>query len=547
MLKYMNFGRRTRLVIAGFAAVASAATGLIVETASAEDHRAPVLRSAYGSKFTGQAKRHVPSLGHHSNLRISHRDRLPIRKAVSLGKNKSMLIEVPRALRDVIVSDPEIVDAVVQTSDRVYLIGKKTGQANAFFFDEHGDQIVTLEIIVEVDTQPLDRLLKRLIPGSQIKSEMLNDTVILTGRVRTPLDSNRAYEVASRFAITADPSSDSTAQNKVVNMLAVDGEEQVMLRVKIAEVQRSLLKQFGINLGASLTAGNFSTTFLTENALPLTAAAGLGGLPQIGSFIGNGTTGSLNGLAGVNAGPTTSGGQGGFGNSGTIGSWGSGNQQLVHTMRALERTGLVRTLAEPNLTTVSGEAAKFLAGGEFPLPLVDGEGALSVIFKQFGVGLSFTPNVLSEGRISLKIETEVSELTNDGAVTLSNVSIPALKKRSANTVVELPSGGSLAMAGLVSEDTRQNIDGFPGLKNLPVLGTLFRSRDFVKSETELVIIVTPYVVKPTARKNLSTPGDGLVAATDRKANFLGHLNRIYGRGAPAPDGGLKGDYGFIVE
>jgi pilus assembly protein CpaC len=216
-------------------------------------------------------------------------------------------------------------------------------------------------------------------------------------------------------------------------------------------------------------------------------------------------------------------------------------------MRALERDGLVRTLAEPNLTAVSGETAKFLAGGEYPVPSVDSTGSLSVTYKEFGVGVSFTPIVLSEGRISLKIETEVSELSNEGAVTLSNISIPALKKRQAKSTVELPSGGSLALAGLIRDEARQNIDGFPGLKDLPVLGTLFRNRDFIKNETELVVIVTPYMVRPTGRQNLARPDDGLAPATDLKANFLGHLNRVYGKGQPAPDGGLKGDFGFIVE
>ena len=225
----------------------------------------------------------------------------------------------------------------------------------------------------------------------------------------------------------------------------------------------------------------------------------------------------------------------------------TGNTQLAAALRAMERDGLVRTLAEPNLTAVSGETAKFLAGGEYPIPVVDSNGKLSVTFKEFGVGLAFTPVVLSEGRISLKIETEVSELTDAGAVTLTSITIPALKKRQAKSTVELPSGGSLALAGLISEDTRQNIDGFPGLKDVPVLGTLFRSRDFTKKETELVVIVTPYIVRPTARQNLARPDDGLAPASDLKANFLGHLNRVYGRGRELPPGDLKGDYGFIVE
>ena len=234
-----------------------------------------------------------------------------------------------------------------------------------------------------------------------------------------------------------------------------------------------------------------------------------------------------------------------------IGRWTAEMFLIFHLLRPnvwpVDDLGLVRTLAEPNLTAVSGEPAKFLAGGEYPVPVVDSSGQISVVYKEFGVGLSFTPIVMSEGRISLKIETEVSELTNQGAVQLANLSIPALKKRTARSTVELPSGGSLALAGLLSEDTRQNIDGFPGLKDLPVLGTLFRSRDFVKQETELVVIVTPYMVRPTARKELARPLDGLAEASDMKANFLGHLNRVYGRGQAQPVGDLKGDYGFIVE
>jgi pilus assembly protein CpaC len=218
-------------------------------------------------------------------------------------------------------------------------------------------------------------------------------------------------------------------------------------------------------------------------------------------------------------------------------------------MRMLERDGLIRTLAEPNLTAVSGETAKFLAGGEYPIPVVDASGQQSVTYKEYGVGVAFTPVVLSEGRISLKIETEVSELTDVGGVTLSSISIPALKKRQAKSTVELPSGGTLALAGLLSEDTRKNIDGFPGLKDLPVLGTLFRSNDFIKSETELVILVTPYMVKPVARQKLAKPDDGYAPASDLKFNFLGHLNRVYGKDIPQPaQVGLKdGGVGFIID
>lgn len=478
----------------------------------------------------------VAASSHRSAFIVRDSNQLPMTKGLTVALNKSLLIELPRELRDVVVSDPATLDVVVQSSNRAYLIGKRFGQANAFFFDAHGERILTLEIQVERDTSVLDALFHRLMPGSNIATEVINDTLILTGSVRNPADANKAVDIARRFAVSKKPDDNTTSDLKVINMLAVEGEEQVQLRVTVAEVQRQLLKQFGINIGAVVNSGNFVTSVLTENALPLTAAAGLGALPIPGI---NSTTG---GLANYRTGPAA----GTFGNSGTSSHWTSGSNRISNTIRALERNGFVRTLAEPNLTAVSGETAKFLAGGEYPIPIVDGNGALAVRFKEFGVGLAFTPIVMSEGRISLKIETEVSELTTDGSVTLSNIQIPALKKRQAKSTVELPSGGSIALAGLMSNDTRQNIDGLPGLKDLPILGTLFRSRDFIKDETELVVIVTPYLVKPVARKKLGRPSDGLIAASDMKANFLGHLNRIYGRGNTVSAGSTK-DFGFIVE
>lgn len=504
-----------------------------------------------------------------SVLRISAAGYGTQTRSIALGAGKSMLVEFDFDLRDVLVSDPKSVDAVVQTSNRVFLIAKKPGQTNAFFFDSHGRQILTLDITVGADVRGLETLLARLIPGSNIRVEMAGKSIVLIGTVRTPVDSNRATDIARAFAAankdgflsdigqiqqsaattggtTIVNASDaiqsgqtSSDAKPVINLLGVEGEEQVMLRVVVAEVQRELLKQFGVNLAADINAGNFSWSLLTANALPLTTAAGLGSLPIPGLDPSN------NSLAFYNKGPTAD----TFGNSGTVGGWTSsnGDYRIGKAVRALERDGLIRLLAEPNLTAISGEPAKFLAGGEYPIPVKDSNGQTSVTYKEFGVGVSFTPVVLSEGRISLKIESEVSELTNVGAVVLDSTSIPALKKRQANSTVELPSGGSIALAGLISDDVRQNIDGFPGLKDVPVLGTLFRSRDFIKRETELVVIVTPYLVKPVAPKALAKPLDGLAEATDRKANFMGHLNRIYGVESAAPVGDLKGDYGFIVE
>ncbi len=500
--------------------------------------------------------------GLQSIMRISEAG-LPAHKKLRMGLNKSTVLEVPRHLQDVLISDPSVVDAVVQTSNRIFLLAKKSGVANAFFFDNQGQQFLTLELYVERDSSGLESMLNRLLPGSSIKVEMINEAVVLNGSVRTPADAARAVQIAIQFvsveiqsqsAVSTTGNSDvkasgADAKSKVINLLAIDGEDQVMLRVVMAEVQRSLLKQFGINLGAQLANGNFvdgsadrqctaadrrggprQACRCPASPLPVTRA-----IPRCLRRRRSSATTTPGQQREPSATPASSGG------------WGAGGNRISHAIRALERDGLVKTLAEPNLTAVSGETAKFLAGGEYPIPVVDTSGALSVTYKEFGVGLSFTPMVLSEGRISLKIETEVSELTNSGAVTLSSISIPALKKRQAKSTVELPSGGSLALAGLISDNLKQNIDGFPGLKDLPVLGTLFRSRDFIKEETELVVIVTPYLVRPSARRELSRPDDGLAPATDMKANFLGHLNKIYGKGTAMPDGGLKGDYGFIVE
>lgn len=486
---------------------------------------------------------------HQSVMRISERDGFPVARGMKLGRSKSMLVEVSRDLRDVIVSNPEIMDAVVQSSNRVYLIGKKFGQSNVFFFDQNGEQIITLDVIIEQDTAVLDALYRRLLPGSNIKSEILNDTVILTGSVRNPTDSNRASDLASRFVVTP-AETEGRQKSKVINMLQVEAEEQVMLRVKVAEVERNVMKQFGINIGATINSGNFTTSLLTENALPLTAAAGLGHLPipglGTGGIPGTPATGCavMGVLCNYNPGPQNT-----FGNSGLNSRFGTPDNRVTNAIRMLERNGLVRTLAEPNLTAISGEPAKFLAGGEYPIPVVDSNGKLSVTYKEFGVSVSFTPVVLSEGRINLKIRTEVSELTDNGAVQLSGISIPALKKRTAESIVELPSGGTLAMAGLLSDDMRKNIDGVPGVKDLPILGTLFRSQDYIKRETELVVLVTPYTVRPSAIQNLAQPTDGLAAATDLKSNLLGHMNRIYGKTVPMPVGGsLKDDsIGFIVE
>jgi pilus assembly protein CpaC len=479
-------------------------------------------------------------------------------RQITLGLNKSMIIELPREVREVMVSNPEKMDAVLQTSTRAYLIGKAPGEANIIFNDKDGRQVVTLEITVERDLSALCGLLNRLIRGANIHVETVSGSVILTGTVQNAIDATRAGEIASQvigFDTNAPPTTTSssrsgvsmaggvgstsqstsrpTAAGQLINMLTVEGKEQVLLKVSVVEMERNIVKQFGVDLNALINSGSFAFAALSDLPFPINA----GGKGILAPFI---------------PGPL---GEPGFvsGTSGGGVQWQNGGSTVQSVLRALEQDGLLHTLAEPNLTAISGETANFLAGGEFPIPVSQTSTAgqaptITVVFKKFGIGLAFTPVVMSEGRISLKVSTEVSELSNEGAVRLSGFFVPALKVRRAETMVELPSGGSLVMAGLLSDQSKQALSGYPGLKNIPVLGTLFRSRDYLKNESELVILVTPYVVNPVARQRLAQPDDGFGWASDVNSDLIGQMNRVYGRHPErGPVGHFDGDVGFIVE
>jgi pilus assembly protein CpaC len=372
----------------------------------------------------------------------------PVTEHLTLGRHKAAIVQLDSDARDVLVSDPKIVDAVVKTSRRVVLLGTETGQANAYFFDGAGRQILNLDIRVERDVSELARMIKSNMPDADVKVSALNDDIVLTGTVANSIEATRAYELAERFAVDPGQGPDPS---RVENMLTVKGREQVMLKVRVAEMAHTIAKQFDVNLESAFKVASVPVLLQTANPYGLGAALATGSGAQVGSIGTNPLAPTPNNVQGM--------------------------------LNALDQVGLSHTLAEPNLTAVSGETAKFLAGGEFPVPVShDQFGNVTVAFKQFGVGLSFTPVVLSEGRISLQISTEVSELTNEGAFTQSGsngftgLSVPALAVRRAETTVELPSGGSFAIAGLLQHTTKQVIDAFPGLKEMPVLGALFRSR-----------------------------------------------------------------------
>jgi len=463
-------------------------------------------------------------------ITISSRNGM-VTQRITLGLNKAVIVMLDTDARDVLVSSPDIVDAVVRTPRRIFLMAQKIGQTNAFFFDGAGRQLAIIDIRVERDTGDLATMLHLNMPGSNIKVSAMNDNVVLTGTVSSAQEASRAQDIAGRFA--GDPL-------KVVNMLRVAGGEQVMIKVRVAEMQRNIAKQFGINLAqAAIVAG-----------VPIVASSA----PNF-ALLGR----ALNDLSGAQAGSVCSATSGStvlnpFTALTQGGTCSIQPNNLQGTLKALEQVGLVHTLAEPDLTAVSGETAKFLAGGEFPVPAGrDTSGNVSIVFKQFGVGLSFTPVVLSAGRISLQVSTEVSELTTTGSFTLNGgetgngLTIPALSVRRAQTTVELPSGGSFAIAGLMQHNTKQVVEALPGVKDLPVLGALFRSRDYQNNETELVVIISAYLVEPTLASNLASPTDGFVSPTDAETILLGKLNATYdkpGTGAhPAPSSSV----GFIVQ
>jgi pilus assembly protein CpaC len=433
---------------------------------------------------------------------------------LALGIGKSVVVDLPRDAKDVLVADPKIANAVIRSPQRAYIIGAAVGQTNVVFFDAEGQQIAAYDIAVKRDLNGVRAALKQTLPYAGIQIEGVGDGVMLTGSVSSPIEAQQAGDLAARLVGGAD---------RVVNSIAVRGRDQVMLKVNVSEVRRDIVKQMGVDLSASMNYGTAVVNFNNNN--PFTAF----GRPLIS---GNDTSVSALTKAGL--------------------------PSVTATMRAMESAGVVRTLAEPNLTAISGESATFIAGGEFPVPAgyscdpTTHVCTTQISFKKFGISLNFTPVVLSEGRISLRVMTEVSELSNDNAITLnqggSSLTVPSIKTRRAETTLEIPSGGSMAMAGLIQEQTKQAVNGLPGLDSLPVLGALFRSQDFVNNQTELMVLVTPYVVRAVAQKELSRPDDGFASASDSQSTLLAQINRIYGiSGRVEPAGIYQANFGFIID
>jgi pilus assembly protein CpaC len=429
-------------------------------------------------------------------------------ESLQVPVGKSIDLPLPAAVKEVVIGNSDIADVMVRSPNLVHITGRAVGQTNVFLMDRSGRVMRRLDLAVSIDALAVRDALRAVLPDERsIAVEAVADSLYLSGAVKNDAAVRDAKLVARRYV--AD-------DGKLVNLLRVVNEQQVLLHVKVAEIQRTVLKELGVGLTAN-------------KAIPLAGGA------SISSF----STTSTVGLFDTARNPL-------FGAASI-----TGIGALVSNLNLLENQGLIRTLVEPNLTAVSGETATMLAGGEIPIPVSTTNGSISVEFKPYGVLLSFTPTVLDPGRLSLKMSTEVSAIdtTNSTAIT-STISVPAFKVRRAGSTVELPSGGSLMIAGLLQNDITSNIAGLPGLMDLPVLGSLFRSNAFQRNETELVVILSAYVVRPVEQPSLATPSDGFAPSSDLKRFLLGRLQDTYttrSKDAPAVPPALQGPYGHIVQ
>lgn len=450
-----------------------------------------------------------------------------VSKRIELGIGKSFIIELPRDAREVFVANPKVANAVVRTARKIFVIGLADGNTSLFALDAEGRQIAELDIVIGRDMNVLRKLLKTAMPASSITVSPVGDSIVLTGLVDSAAEAAQAMDIAKGFigisalggapaASGGAPIGGTVVEGKVINSLTIRGRDQVMLRVTVAEVKREVVKQLGINSALTGSIGGVPVTGVIDNPLKI------GLQDQSNSVMRLGT-----------------------------------NRNFFN-IKAYERAGVMRTLAEPTLTAISGESAKFTAGGEIPIPKTEtcsqvGIGLVPVCqvtveYKPFGVSLVFQPVVLSAGRISLRVATEVTEIEATNQVKFQSITVPAFRVRKADTTIELPSGGTMAIAGLIHQSQRQLINGIPALMNLPVLGALFRSRDYVRDETELMILVTPILAKSTDPGTLVRPDEGYTDSKDPQAAMMGRINKMYGvAGAPNDGRRYRGHVGFIAD
>ncbi len=386
--------------------------------------------------------------------------------AVEVGKGR--LVRLSRPAASVFISDPEVADVQVRSPRLVYLFGRGPGVTSFYAVDARDEVIESLDISVHYDLPLIRRTLAEALPGRAISIGMANDALLLAGEVATPADAELAMRVASRFVAGAD-------RARIINQLKVETPTQVNLRVRFAEVSRDLVRAIGFNWDGIGRIGDAAIGIAVGRPVSLPTDAG--------AVLNTRAEGADNLFA----------------------TFSNGDVDLSVLLDALDNRGLATVLAEPNLTALSGVPASFLAGGEFPIPVPQQQNVTTIEYKRFGVSLAFVATITDGNRINLKVQPEVSQLTSVGAVSINGFLVPALTTRRVETTVDLASGQSFALAGLLQSAGRDDLKRFPGLGELPVLGPLFRSRRFERQETELVVIVTPYLVRPAAPSDLAEP------------------------------------------
>jgi pilus assembly protein CpaC len=398
---------------------------------------------------------------------------------LSISVDRGIPITLTSPATSVFIANPEVADVQVMSPTSLMVFGKKTGETTLMATDATGHALLQRTVVVSQDLADLRRELAAAIPGNKITAEGVPGGIILTGEAHDPSSVEDARKIAARYL---------GSDGQVINRVQVVGSNQIMLRVRFAEVSRNVDKSFGINWGTLTNAGGF--VFGIASGASLSALSGIGSLSTL-----NGERPSNATLAEPNDALA-------FSHSG-------GRLNVNGLIDALAQDGLITMLAEPNLTAMSGETAYFLAGGEVPIPIPQANGTISIEYKDYGVSLEFTPTLVSENRINLHVKPEVSQLTTIGAVTLSEVTAPAFLTRKAETTVELASGQSFAIAGLLDNNQDQTVNKFPFLGDIPILGPLFRSTEFQNGQSELVVIVTPYIVKPGMNEQqMALPTDG---------------------------------------
>jgi pilus assembly protein CpaC len=450
--------------------------------------------------------------------------------SVAVELNKAQVLQFPRAVRVVSVGNPDIADLVVMGSRQLYVLGKAPGTTNVVLWDQSENIQGTLNVTVTHDLEALKSHLHALLPDERIQVRSAQDSIVLSGEVSSAERLETALRLARRFA--------GGEEDAVLNLMQVGGANQVMLDVKVAEVSRSLVKRLEANFdvfnvgSSSFRAGAVSGGASFPDAvfqgpqgdfrLPVFDPAGAG--TPIGPMVREFS-------------PATA----SIADTGIFASYQRSDYLLNLVLDAASREGVAKILAEPNLTTLTGQQAQFLAGGEFPIPVPQGNGQVAIEHKEFGVGLSFLPVVLDSGAINLQVDVSVSDLVPANSLRVgvgdqvgAQFFVPALVKRSASSSLELASGQTIAIAGMLNESLRENVSKFPGLGDVPVLGALFRSQEFVKEQTELVIFVTPRLARSFAPEQVRLPTGSFVAPSDLEFYLLGRFQAIDEEGDRRP-------------